>query len=64
MKTYTYKGSTKENHMEVVSLGWQFELQNIRKMSMGEKIAELANDGNERAQQVCESHPEFFTINQ
>lgn len=50
--------------MEVVSLGWQFGLQNIRKMSMGEKIAELANDGNERAQQVCKSHPEFFTINQ
>ena len=62
MKTYTYKGSTKENHMEIVTLGWQFGLQNIRKTTMGEKIAELANDGNERAQQVCESHPEFFDV--
>ena len=49
--------------MDIVALlGWQFGLQNIRKTSMGKKIAELANEGNEGAQQACENHPEFFEV--
>lgn len=61
MKTYRFIGTTKDNHMELVSIGIRFGLQHIRKMTIGEKIAELANKGNEEAKQECEAHPEFFT---
>lgn len=61
MKKFTYIGSTKENHMQIVSLGMQFGLQNIRKMTIGEAIAKKANEGNERYIAACESHPEFFS---
>jgi hypothetical protein len=62
MKTYTYKGLTKENHGKLVMLGIQFGIQNIRQMSIGEKIADLANNGNEKAQKTCEEHPEYFAV--
>lgn len=60
MKKFTYLGTTKENHMQIVSLGMQFGLQSIRKMTIGEAIAKKANEGNERYIAACESHPEFF----
>lgn len=62
MKNYNYKGSTKENHREMISLGRSIGLQNIRKMSMGDKIAEMANNGNEKARAICSENPEFFSI--
>lgn len=60
MKNYVYQGSDKESHFEIVSLGAKIGLQNIRKMSIGEKIAELANSGCARAAKICEDNPKFF----
>lgn len=61
MKTqFIYLGSTKETHMKIVSLGCQMGLQDIRKMTMGEKLAELANGGNNRAIKICLENPQFF----
>lgn len=61
MTNYVYKGSKKDNHGEIVSLGVKIGLQNIRKMSIGEKIAELANRGYKPAIKICEDNPKFFT---
>ena len=47
-KNYTYLGTTIANHTAIISLGMQFGLQNIRKMSIGEAIALRANEGDER----------------
>lgn len=60
MTNFVYKGSDKDSHSEIVSLGCMLGLQNIRKMSMGEKIAELANDGNKLAVKIANENPKFF----
>ena len=62
MEKYIYKGSSKENHHKIIDLGRQFGIQHIRKMSTGEKIAEMANQGVARAQQVCSEYPELFSV--
>ena len=61
-KNYTYLGTTKANHTAIISLGMQFGLQHIRKMSIGEAIALRANEGNERYIAACEEHPELFGV--
>lgn len=61
-KNYTYLGTTKANHSAIISLGVQFGLQHIRKMSMGEAIALRANEGDERCMAACEEHPELFGV--
>lgn len=61
-KNYTYLGTTKANHSRLISLGMQFGLQNIRKMSIGEAIAKRANEGDERCISACEEHPELFGV--
>lgn len=47
--------------MTIISLGMQFGLQHIRKMSIGEAIALRANEGDERCIAACEEHPELFS---
>ena len=59
--TFIYNGSTKENHFKMISLGRMLGLQNVRKMSIGDKIAELANNGNDRAVAICENNGVFFS---
>ena len=61
-KNYTYLGTTKANHTAIISLGMQFGLQHIRKMSIGEAIALMANEGDESYMAACEEHPEFFGV--
>ena len=61
-KNYTYLGTTKANHTTIISLGMQFGLQHIRKMSIGEAIAKRANEGDERCISACEEHPELFGV--
>lgn len=61
-KNYTYLGTTKANHSALISLGMQFGLQHIRKMSIGEAIAKRANEGDERCIAACEEHPELFGV--
>lgn len=60
MKQFTYIGSTKENHGKLIVLAWQFGLQNIRKMTIGDAIAKKANEGIEKYIAACENNPEFF----
>lgn len=60
MTNYVYKGSDKDSHSEIVSLGAKIGLQHIRKMSIGEKITELANRGYKPAIKICEDNPKFF----
>ena len=61
-KTYTYLETTITNHTAIISLGMQFGLQHIRKMSIGEAIALRANEGDERCISACEEHPELFGV--
>lgn len=37
-------------------------LQHCRRMTIGAKIAELANDGDARAAQICAENPNFFSF--
>ena len=48
--------------MTIISLGMQFGLQHIRKMSIGEAIALRANEGDERCIAACAEHPELFGV--
>ena len=59
---YCFKGSTPENHLDLVSLGRSLGLQHSRQMTIGDKIAELANDGDARAAQICAENPNFFSF--
>lgn len=59
---YFYKGSTPKNHARLVSLGRTLGLQFSRKITIGEKIAELANDGDARAAKICDENPDFFSF--
>lgn len=59
---FCYKGSTPETHREIVSLGASLGLQNCRRMTIGDKIAELANDGDARAARICAENPHFFSF--
>ncbi len=59
---YCYLGSTPENHHELVSIGRKLGLWDCRRMTIGDKIAELANDGDERAARICAEHPNFFSF--
>jgi len=59
---YCYKGSTPETHREIVSLGRILGLQHCRRMAIGDKIAELANDGDARAARICAENPHFFSF--
>jgi len=59
---YCYQGSTKETHSDIISLGASLGLQNCRRMSIGDKIAELANDGDARAAQICAENQNFFSF--
>ena len=61
MTKFKFIGSTKENHNKLISLGMRFGVQHIRKMTIGEKITELANNGNEEAKKICMENKEFFT---
>ena len=61
-KNYTNLGTTKANHSAIISLGMQFGLLHIRKMSIGEAIAKRANEGDERCIGACEEHPELFGV--
>lgn len=58
---FYYLGSTKENHSKLESLGLQVGLQNIRKRTIGEQIAWLANNrGDIHCARICMQNPEFF----
>lgn len=59
---YCYKGSTPKSHSELLSLGASLGLQHCRQMTIGDKIAELANDGDARAAQICAENPHFFSF--
>lgn len=59
---YCYLGSTPESHRQLVSIGRSLGLHNCRRMSIGDFIAELANDGDARAAQICAEHPHFFSF--
>lgn len=59
---YCYMGSKPENHLELVSLGRRLGLQNCRKMTIGDQIAELANNGSARAARICAENPHFFSF--
>lgn len=59
---FCYNGSTPENHAEIVSIGRKLGLQHVRKMTIGDKIAELANDGDARAARICAENPHFFSF--
>lgn len=59
---FCYKGSTPDNHAELVSIGRKIGLQPSIKMTIGDKIAELANDGDARAAQICAENPHFFSF--
>lgn len=59
---FCYNGSTPENHLEIVSIGRRLGLRYSRKMTIGDKIAELANDGDARAAQICAENPNFFSF--
>lgn len=60
MRKFVYKGSNPDSHGAIIMLGSKLGLQNLRKMSMGDKICELANLGNERAKNICSENPTFF----
>lgn len=57
---FIYLGSTKETHRQIVYLGLVMGVKDIRKMSIGAKIAEMANNGDDKAQKICLENPQFF----
>lgn len=57
---FVYLGSNKENHRQITVLGRELGLQDIRSMTMGEKIAILANEGNLKAIEICKNNEQFF----
>lgn len=57
-----YLGSTKATRMIVLSLGNKFGCQHCRKMTIGDKIAELATNGNAAALEECKKYPQLFEI--
>ena len=59
---FCYKGSTPETHGEIISLGASLGLHHCRRMTIGDKIAELANDGDARAARICAENPHFFSF--
>lgn len=59
---YCYKGSTPKSHRELLRLGASLGLQHCRQMTIGDKIAELANDGDARAARICAENPHFFSF--
>ena len=60
MKTFRFIGSTTENRNTILMLGMALGCQHSRKMTIGDTIAANANNGNDRAIEACESHPELF----
>lgn len=59
---YCFKGSAAENHRDLILLGASLGLQHCRRMTIGDKIAELANDGDARAARICAENPHFFSF--
>lgn len=59
---YCFMGSTAETHREIVSLGRKLGLHNCSRMTIGDKIAELASDGDARAARICAENPHFFSF--
>ena len=60
MKTFRLIGSTTENRNTILMLGIALGCQHSRKMTIGDTIATNANNGNDRAIEACEAHPELF----
>lgn len=60
MKTIIFIGSTTETRNIILMLGRALGCQYSRKMTIGDTIAASANNGNVRAIEVCEAHPELF----
>ena len=60
MKTYRFIGSTTETRNTILMLGRALGCQRSRKMTIGDAIAANANNGNARAIEACEAHPELF----
>ena len=61
MKTYKYLGtSTRESRRKLLNIGRAMGAQHIRKMTIGEHIAALANRGDARAIQYCEANSDIW----
>lgn len=61
LNTYIYLGtSTRESRRRLLNIGCAMGAQHIRKMTMGEHIAALANRGDARAIQYCEANPDIW----
>lgn len=61
LNTYIYLGtSTRESRRRLLNIGCAMGAQHIRKMTMGEHIAALANRGDARAIQYCEVNPDIW----
>lgn len=60
MKTFRFFGSTPETHNTILMLGRALGCQHSRKMTIGDTIATNANNGEVRAIEACEAHPELF----
>ena len=60
MKTFSFIGSTPETRNTILMLGIALGCQHSRKMTIGDTIAANANNGNVRAIEACEAHPELF----
>ena len=62
MKTFRFIGSTTETRNIILMLGTALGCQHSRKMTIGDTIAANANNGNDRAIEACDAHPELFEI--
>lgn len=62
MTTFKYIGSTPQTRSTLLMLGRTLGCQNSRKMTIGDAIAENANNGNGRFVAACEAHPELFEV--
>lgn len=60
MKTFRFIGSTTETRNIILMLATALGCQHSRKMTIGDTIAANANNGNIKAIEACEAHPELF----
>ena len=62
MKTFRFIGSTSETRNTLLMLGRALGCQHSRKMTIGDTLAANANNGNVKAIDACEAHPDLFEI--
>ena len=61
MRAYIYLGTDgRESRRRLLNIGRAMGAQHIRKMTIGEHIAALANRGDARAIQYCETNPDIW----